>query len=159
MREPSLRETTKRWMALHLSIDVEGAYWIMDPKGAIRKPNLATFKVTTTYPFSCMIFSLCTSASVPIWHIEQLKTPQVIVYIRLIRDESNKLSPCRGPHPKVPSLGENLDDTISHSRTAMRSTFKTTNTTSVESILGSSTAPRSSRSAHSPALVPLAMFH
>ena len=25
LREPSLRETTKRWMALHLSIDGEGA--------------------------------------------------------------------------------------------------------------------------------------
>ena len=25
MREPSLRETTKRWMALHLSVDGEGA--------------------------------------------------------------------------------------------------------------------------------------
>ena len=28
------------------------------------------FKVTTTYPFSCMIFSLRRSASVPIWHVD-----------------------------------------------------------------------------------------
>ena len=33
------------------------------------------FKVTTTYPFPCMIFSLFRSAGVPIWHIDQLKTP------------------------------------------------------------------------------------
>ena len=32
------------------------------------------FKVTTTYPFPCMIFSLCRSADVPIWHVDQLKT-------------------------------------------------------------------------------------
>ena len=29
------------------------------------------FKVTTTYPFPCMIFSLCRSAGVPIWHVDQ----------------------------------------------------------------------------------------
>ena len=28
------------------------------------------FKVTTTYPFPCMIFSLCRSADVPIWHVD-----------------------------------------------------------------------------------------
>ena len=32
------------------------------------------FKVTTTYPFPCMIFSYCRSAGVPIWNIDQLKT-------------------------------------------------------------------------------------
>ena len=33
------------------------------------------FKVITTYPFPCMIFSLCRSAGVPIWHVDQIKTP------------------------------------------------------------------------------------
>ena len=33
------------------------------------------FKVTTTYTSPCMIFSLCRYAVVPIWHINQLKTP------------------------------------------------------------------------------------
>ena len=33
------------------------------------------FKVTTTYPFPCMIISLCRFVGVPIWHIDQLKTP------------------------------------------------------------------------------------
>ena len=31
LREPSLRETTKRWIALHLSIDGEGADWVTEP--------------------------------------------------------------------------------------------------------------------------------
>ena len=28
LREPALRETTKRWMSLHLSVDGEGADWV-----------------------------------------------------------------------------------------------------------------------------------
>ena len=40
LRQPSLRETTKRWMALHLSVDGEGADWVTEPKGAIKKANL-----------------------------------------------------------------------------------------------------------------------
>ena len=38
--EPSLRETTNRWMTLHLSVDGEGADWMTEPKGAIKKANL-----------------------------------------------------------------------------------------------------------------------
>ena len=34
-----------------------------------------TFKVTTTYPFPCMLFALYRSAGVPIWHVDKLKTP------------------------------------------------------------------------------------
>ena len=44
LHEPSLTETTKWWMALHLSVDKEGADWVIDPKGAIKKANL-TFTV------------------------------------------------------------------------------------------------------------------
>ena len=44
MREQALRETTKRWMALHLSVDREGAYWVTEPMGTIKKANL-TFVV------------------------------------------------------------------------------------------------------------------
>ena len=40
MREQALRETTKRWMALHLSVDREGTYWVTEPKGPIKKANL-----------------------------------------------------------------------------------------------------------------------
>ena len=40
LREPSLRETTNKWMALHLSVDGEGADWVTEQKGAIKKANL-----------------------------------------------------------------------------------------------------------------------
>ena len=32
LHEPSLRETTKSWMALHLSVDREGSDWVMELK-------------------------------------------------------------------------------------------------------------------------------
>ena len=51
---------------------------------------------------------------------------------------------------------ENLTDTIEHARTATQPTSVPTNTTPVESIMGSSTAPISSQSASSTGLVPLA---
>ena len=38
--EQALRETTKRWMALHLSVDGEGADWVTESNGAIKKANL-----------------------------------------------------------------------------------------------------------------------
>ena len=37
-------------MALNLSVDGEGAYWVTDPKGAIKKANL-----TFTENFLCLI--------------------------------------------------------------------------------------------------------
>ena len=76
--------------------------------------HMRAFKVTTTYPFMCMIFSLCRSVGVPIWHIDQLKTPLGTVDINLIRYEANELAPCRGPHPEVLPLGENLADSVAH---------------------------------------------
>ena len=88
--------------------------------------------VTNTYPFPCMIFSLCRSAGVPIWHVDQLKTPLGTVDIVLIRDEANKLDPRRGPHPELPPLGDNLADTVAQARTAMQAA--STNTTPIESI-------------------------
>ena len=47
------------------------------------------FKVTTTYPLPCMIFALCRSAGVPIWHVYQLNTLQGTVDNILISDEAN----------------------------------------------------------------------
>ena len=70
------------------------------------------FKVTTTYPFPCMIFALCRSAGVPIWHIDQLKTPQGTVDVGLIRDEANELAPHRRPRPELPPLADDLADTV-----------------------------------------------
>ena len=85
----------------------------------------------------------------PIWHIDHLKNPQGTVDLGLIRDEANELAPRRGPRQEVPPVGENLIDTVVHA------TSPTTYNTPVESILGSSTAPSSSRSASFPALIPL----
>ena len=111
------------------------------------------FKVTTTYPFPCMIFALCRTAGVPIWHIDQLKTPQGTVDVGLIRDEANELAPRRGPRPELPPLADDLADTVAQARAA---TQASTDTTPVESIPGSSPAPSSSRTAPLPLLVPLA---
>ena len=70
------------------------------------------FKVTTTYPFPCMIFYVCRSACVAICHNDQLMTPLATVDIGLIRDEANELSPCRGPRPELPPLGDNMAETV-----------------------------------------------
>ena len=50
MREPELRETTKRWITQYLSIDGEVVDWVREPKGAINKANL-----TFTAMFLCLI--------------------------------------------------------------------------------------------------------
>ena len=183
-------------MALHLSVDGEGADWVTEPKGAIKKANLTftakflwlilrhclsptavdnivtwdravlmaamipefevdfawllqavmherAFKVTTTYPFPCILFSLCRSAIGPIWNVNQLKTSLGTVDISLIRDKVNEFSPRREPHPELPLFGDKLADMVAQDRTATHSA--STDTTPVESILGSSTAPSSSR--------------
>ena len=62
------------------------------------------FKVTTTYPFPRMIFSLCRSAGVPIWHVDQLKSPHGIVDVGLIRDETNELLHAESPVQSCPHL-------------------------------------------------------
>ena len=67
-----------------------------------------SFTATTTYPFSCMIFELCRSTEVPVWHIYMIKTPTGIVDIDLIRDEANELDPNRGPQAEVQLIGENF---------------------------------------------------
>lgn len=47
------------------------------------------FKNSTTYPFACIIFQLCSNVGVPIWHRDALHTPIRTVGIRLTRDEAN----------------------------------------------------------------------
>ena len=90
---------------------------------------------------------------VPIWHIDQLKTPQGTVDVGLIRDEANELAPHREPRPDIPPLADDLADTVAQDRTA---TQASTDTTPVESIPGSSPAPSSSRTDPLPLLVLLA---
>ena len=63
------------------------------------------------------------------------------------------MAPCRGPRPELPPLADDLADTVAQAR---RATQASTDTTPIESIPGSSTAPSSSRTAPLSALVPLA---
>ena len=65
------------------------------------------------------------------------------VGIDLIRDEANEFAPPRRPGQELPLLCDNLADTVAQARTATQEA--STDTTPVESILGSSTAPSSSR--------------
>ena len=67
----------------------------------------------------------------PIWHIDQLKTPLGTVDIGLIRDEANELAPRRGPRPKVLLLGENLRATLAHAKKATQATLAPTDTTPI----------------------------
>ena len=64
------------------------------------------------------------------------------------------MAPRRGPRPDLPPLADDLTETVAQARTATPAA--STNTSPVESIRGSSTAPSSSRTAPLPALVPLA---
>ena len=64
-----------------------------------------------------MIFSLCTPAGVPIWHVNHLKTPLGTVDVGLIRDEANELAPRRGLRLELPPLADDLADTVAEART------------------------------------------
>ena len=66
LREPSLRKTTKRWMALHLSVDGEGAYWVTEPKGAIKKANL-TFTAKFLWRIVCHCLSPTAADNIVTW--------------------------------------------------------------------------------------------
>ena len=56
LRELALRETTKTWMDLHLSVHGEGADWVTERKGAIKKANL-----TFTTKFLWLLVRHCLS--------------------------------------------------------------------------------------------------
>ena len=75
-------------------------------------------KVTTSYPFPCMIVCLCRSTGVSILHFNQRKTPLGTVDIGFIRVESNELAPRRGSRLELPQLGDNKADTVGQARTA-----------------------------------------
>ena len=90
----------------------------------------------------------------PIWHVDQLKTPLGTVDIGLIRDEANELALRRGSRSELPPPCDNLADTVAQARTATQAA--STDTSPVKSIPSSSTAPSSSRSDPFPALVTLA---
>uniref|UniRef100_M1DQR4 Integrase core domain containing protein n=1 Tax=Solanum tuberosum TaxID=4113 RepID=M1DQR4_SOLTU len=70
------------------------------------------FRTSTTYPFPCLIFHLCTDSGVPIWHCDKLVHPTGALDIGLIRDEANVAAPHREPQIEVPPLGPDLVDTV-----------------------------------------------
>ena len=56
------------------------------------------FKVTTTYPFPCMIFALCRSAAVPIWHVNISLRP----HRALLTSASSETRPMSWLHAEGP---------------------------------------------------------
>lgn len=113
------------------------------------------FKALTTYLFPCMIFELYKVVGVPIWHIDVLRTPTVTVDIGLINNEANEEAPKRGTRVEVQTLGEKLTITIEQGQRADHDFYDPTDTTQVESTLGTSGAPSSSQYTSSAALVPI----
>ena len=51
-----MTETTKKWIAQHLSVDSAGADWVLDPKGSIKNTNL-----TFTAKFLWLLIRYCLS--------------------------------------------------------------------------------------------------
>ena len=92
-----------------------------------------------------------------IWHVDLLKNPLGTVDFGLNGDEANKLAPRRGSRPELPLLVDNLADTVEQAHMATQAA--STNTTLVECIPGSSTAPSSSCSSPLYTLVPLSRVH
>ena len=91
-----------------------------------------SLKVATTYIFPCMILFLCRSTCVPIWYIDPIKTSRGTIDKCIIRGKANEKDPRRGPRPRLPPLGENMDDTVAHAPTAMYAASETTDNTPVE---------------------------
>lgn len=48
-RDKDLRESTKRWIAQHISVDRDGADWVLDPRGLNNNSNL-TFAAKFIWP-------------------------------------------------------------------------------------------------------------
>ena len=89
MKKDNLTFTTKfLWLLVHHCLSPIGADNIVTWDRAVLMAEMITrfevdfawllqevmheraFKVTTTYPFPCMIFAICRSAGVPIWHVD-----------------------------------------------------------------------------------------
>ena len=66
MRKPSLRETTNRCMAMHMCVDGEGADWVTEPKGAIKKAKL-TFTAKFLRLIVCHYLSPIAADNIVTW--------------------------------------------------------------------------------------------
>uniref|UniRef100_M1DJX7 Integrase core domain containing protein n=1 Tax=Solanum tuberosum TaxID=4113 RepID=M1DJX7_SOLTU len=104
------------------------------------------FKISSTYPFPCLIFQLCRDSGVPIWHCDRLSHPTGTLDIGLIRDEANVAAPRREPQVEVPPLGVDLADTVGQAQGGDPIIPDHSDTVSASSSQAASMAPSSSRS-------------
>ena len=59
------------------------------------------FKDTTTYPLPSMVFTLCKSAGLAVWHIDVIKTLPSQVDIGIVLNEATELAPNKWPRIEV----------------------------------------------------------
>uniref|UniRef100_M1DZ10 Integrase core domain containing protein n=1 Tax=Solanum tuberosum TaxID=4113 RepID=M1DZ10_SOLTU len=104
------------------------------------------FRISTTYPFPCLIFHLCRDSGVPIWHCDKLVHSTGALDIGLIRDEANMAAPRREPHIEVPPLGTDLADTVGQAQGDDPIIQDHADTVPGSSSQAASVAPSSSRS-------------
>ena len=79
-----------------------------------------------------MVFVLCRSARVPVWHIDQ--HPPGKDDVGRIWDEADQVPPNKKPHIVVQPLGENLEAMVEQAQWSNPTTFEPTDTTPIESI-------------------------
>ena len=65
------RDTTQRWMTLHLSVDGEGADRVTEPKGAIKKDNL-TFMAKFLWLIVCHYLPPTAADNIVTWYLAVL---------------------------------------------------------------------------------------
>lgn len=102
------------------------------------------FKTSTTYPFVCTIFHLCSDVGVHIWHHDDLRTLARTIDISLIWDEANVEALRKGPRVYLHPLSKNSADTVELTQGADPDTSHTTDTTLDEPVHGTSRESSSS---------------
>lgn len=97
-----------------------------------------SFKMSTTYPFACLIFHLCRDAAVPTRHCDILRIPAGTFCMGLIKDEANVAAPWRGPRVEMHPLSENLANIVALDQGADPATSEPVDTTPANSSHGAS---------------------
>ena len=75
-RDKNVRETTKRCIPQHLSVDREDAYWVLDPRSVINKANL-TFVDTFLWLLVSQRLSPTSVDNILTWHRAVLVSAKV----------------------------------------------------------------------------------